>query len=312
MEHSTLVTEDNPELGNLKRRWVLPEFEPIDGFGSLDSLYQMTDAIAAVVCFDDGIVRSVGSAVMIGPGLALTATHVLDEFKSIGKSPVLLTFLPGGEARAWLPKHTINSHRPSSVLSFSSTPEAVSDLSVLTCDLNSDAHSNHSLCLTPLRVRLPVPGDRLWAIGFRQGDISDRATGMIPLAASGTVIDAYPQGRGKMLISSCVSVDMNTMGGMSGGPVFDSDGFVVGIVSSSFDGGPTFVTLIWNALTLRPDGLPRSVWPFDSAPMQKVIETGLVKVEGHIRFSDDGNIIYTLTREEGDFANQSENIIWDM
>jgi len=39
---------------------------------------------------------------MVGPGLLVTATHVLDEFPRYGRPPMFMTFLPD-RARAWLP-----------------------------------------------------------------------------------------------------------------------------------------------------------------------------------------------------------------
>jgi len=39
--------------------------------------------------------------------------------------------------------------------------------------------------------------------------------------------------------SRCLEVAMDTMGGMSGGPVVNDEGWLVGIVSSSFEGGCT-------------------------------------------------------------------------
>ncbi|WP_142916619.1 trypsin-like peptidase domain-containing protein, partial [Klebsiella pneumoniae] len=68
------------------------------------------------------------------------------------------------------------------------------------------------------------------------------------MVSSGLVTAAFPQGRGERMPAPCIEVEMDTMGGMSGGPVVDSDGNVIGVVSSSFDGGPSYVTLIWDAL----------------------------------------------------------------
>jgi hypothetical protein len=43
--------------------------------------------------------------------------------------------------------------------------------------------------------------------------------------------------------------------------VVNDEGWLVGIVSSSFEGGPTYVTLIWDAMRLSVSGAPQSVWP---------------------------------------------------
>jgi len=93
----------NPVLSDLKLSWKTTEFEAVDGIGPLSSLHQAGDAFVAVARLDDDGLTIEGSGVMVGPGLLLTATHVLDEFPKRGSGPLFITFLPNG-ARAWLPK----------------------------------------------------------------------------------------------------------------------------------------------------------------------------------------------------------------
>jgi hypothetical protein len=58
---------------------------------------------------------------------------------------------------------------------------------------------------------------------------------------------------------------------MSGGAAFDEEGFVIGTVTSSFEKGPTYLSLIWPAMVAQispmwPDGLytaPSSVLAMD-------------------------------------------------
>src|SRR5436190_8337014 len=107
MIHRVEITADNIALAKLKPKWGRPEFTSVDGIGPLDSLHQAGDAVASVAGYFDERLISIGSGIMIAPGLILTATHVLDEFPRSGSGPVLLTFLPGGAARAWLPTATV-------------------------------------------------------------------------------------------------------------------------------------------------------------------------------------------------------------
>jgi hypothetical protein len=64
-----------------------------------------------------------------------------------------------------------------------------------------------------------------------------------------------------MLSWPVLEVEVRTEGGMSGGPVFDRNGLLLGILCSSFDfgleGGISYVSLIWPALTIRFEAL----WP---------------------------------------------------
>lgn len=51
---------------------------------------------------------------------------------------------------------------------------------------------------------------------------------------SGEIQEYLPQGRDKMLPNSCYHTTINILGGASGGPVFNSEGRVIGINSTGF------------------------------------------------------------------------------
>lgn len=250
MSHAVRITEASPRLADLKLSWSTPVFTDEDGIGSLASLDQAGDAFVAVVQFTAEGPVVLGSGVMVGPGLVITATHVLDEFRAAGASPVFMTFLPEG-ARAWLPLDISAGSKPSA---FDPHRTVTSDLSLVSCTLNSDPMEERPLALAPMKIGLPLIGDRLWAIGFRHQDISGRAALVSPMISSGLVTQAFPTGRGDRMSAACFEVDMETIGGMSGGAVVDKDGNLVGIVSSSLEGGPSYMTLIWDALGLRVKG----------------------------------------------------------
>jgi hypothetical protein len=91
---------------------------------------------------------------------------------------------------------------------------------------------------------------------------------------------------------------MEALGGMSGGPVFNEEGYVVGLESSSFDDGPTYVTLVWDAMRLAISGLPKELWSGESSGLLEGIDLGLVRVRGKFKADSDRNIILTLTEDE--------------
>lgn len=232
---------------------------------------------------------------MIGPGLLLTATHVLEEFPRSGAPPLFITFLPEG-ARAWLATDVIASSGPSAI---AEDRKIKSDLTLVGCTLNSDAYANYPLTLAPLQISLPLIGERLWAFGFRHTDASG-AAGVTPLVASGLVTAAFPHGRGERMPAPCVEVAMDTWGGMSGGPVANSDGYVIGIVSSSFDGGPSYVTLIWDVLR----NSVKSTWPALSHRANGQINLlsgsalGVVKLKGNVKRFRRGDLVIRMTNAE--------------
>ena len=83
---------------------------------------------------------------------------------------------------------------------------------------------------------MPKIGERLWTVGYREK--SNDGVPMIGcFTSSGLVTELYLDGRGSHMKGPCVEVAMNVVGGMSGGPVFNSAGKIVGVISSGFDGG---------------------------------------------------------------------------
>jgi|TARA_R100001143_G_scaffold62787_2_gene67087 hypothetical protein len=111
-QQSFKITEDNPLLAELKLSWTSSEFTSDDGIGPMRSLHEAGDSLVAVAYIDDEGSSFLGSGVMVAPGLLLTATHVLDEIRALGKIPIFMTFLPAG-ARGWLAKESRNSSHES-------------------------------------------------------------------------------------------------------------------------------------------------------------------------------------------------------
>ncbi|PZT94222.1 MAG: hypothetical protein DI624_15080 [Brevundimonas sp.] len=294
MSHSVRFTEANPELANLKLSWATPVFSDEDGIGSLDSLHQAGDAFVAVGMMGSDGPTIMGSGVMVAPGMALTATHVIDEIEAAGGAPLLLTFLPDA-ARAWVPIGISTLSGPSA---FYDDVRVSSDITLISCSLNSDALAAAPLSLAPMRVALPLLGDRLWAIGFRHQDLHEGAALISPMVSSGIVTQAFPMGRGERMPSPCFEVGMETIGGMSGGAVVNAEGEVVGIVSSSPDGGPSYMTLIWDALRLRVAGPIPALSKTESVSLLGAKAVGLARLAGDVDRNPWGEVTFNLSTEE--------------
>lgn len=211
MSHTAIITPNNPALSELELSWAAAEFSAEDGIGPLRSLHEAGDALVAIASLSDDGATILGSGVMVGPGLLLTATHVLEEFRQRQETPIFMTFLPSG-ARAWLPLDMSVWTMPSA---FDELRTIHSDISLVSCSLNSEAHPESPLMLAPMRIALPLVGERLWATGFRHQEIEGRAALVTPMISSGLVAVAYPNGRGEFLASPCFEVNMDTIGGMS-------------------------------------------------------------------------------------------------
>jgi|GEM_PF-1054587 len=293
-KHSTLITTENAALADLELSWRTAKFTAEDGIGPLRSLHEFGDALVAVAKMEQDGLTILGSGVMVGPGLLLTATHVLDEFPREGGCPVFLTFLPGA-ARAWLPIDVVTVSGRSE---FDENRKVVSDLSLVSCTLNSAARADLPLMLAPMQIALPLIGERLWAVGFRHQGISDQAALVTPFISSGLVTAAYPDGRGERMASPCFEVDMSTIGGMSGGAVVNEDGNLVGIVSSSFEGGPSYITLIWEAVRLSVKGAVPKLAAKEKVSVLGARSLGLTKLKGNVHRDPWGEVTLKLTEDE--------------
>lgn len=291
--HQALITNTNDDLWKLERSWQTTVFSSDDGIGSMDSLHQAGDSLVAVIRSTDEGFQPIGSGVMVGPGLLLTATHVLEEIAVTGSPPLFMTFLPG-RARAWLGHSSITSSGSSE---FDPLRRISSDITLISCTLNSDAHIDRKLTLAPLQVALPLVGDRLWAFGYRQQDFKAARSRLTPLVSSGLVTAVFPDGRGERMPAPCIEVAMDTFGGMSGGPVVNDSGNVIGVVSSSFDGGPSYVTLLWDvmrhSINLTAPWLQRG-----KVSLLSLQELGLVKLKGNVKRSRFGNVVMSIAAEE--------------
>ena len=236
-------------------------------------------ALLAMTFRDKNGDHTAGSAVLIAPGIALCASHVLADFEKA---------FPTGECRLMCggpADHGVNLWLVQGGLQI---PE--SDLSVLWMTLASAMPPENRFIVPHLTTRTPAVGEcvAMYGLPARERTIVESSGNVsIPVSArytSGRVMEIHHAGRDRvMLPGPCFAVECDAFGGMSGGPVFDSRGYLIGIVSSSYSGEApvAFVSAIWPALT--PQIFP--VWPAPSPfPSGSLLElqsrTGLVNIEG--------------------------------
>jgi hypothetical protein len=140
-----------------------------------------------------------------------------------------------------------------------------SDLAVLSMVLSSRYPEDRRFMTAWLTTRMPVLGDVLTVTGLAAAGDGTAAIAnntrieMAPQCQLGRVIDRYPNGRDRRLPGPCLAVECAVPSGTSGSPVFDSRGYLVGLLSASYDGAEiSFVSHLWPAL-VRAQACP--VWP---------------------------------------------------
>ena len=92
---------------------------------------------------------------------------------------------------------------------------------------------------------------------------------------------------------------MDTIGGMSGGPVVNAAGRLVGIVSSSLEGGPSHITLIWEAIRFRVAEATPKLMANKTVSLLGAQALGFAKLKGHVERAPFGDVTLKLPKEEG-------------
>lgn len=235
--------------------------------------------------------RIEGSAVVVAPGVALCATHVIAphlESMMAGETAALCSGITSSGLLLW---HVRN---------VTSVPS--SDLTILGLALASALPAGNIFHQARISTRLPKVGENLVLLGFRSTEPVEglnperfRASGNV-LMCQGIVTARYDVGRDRVFMPWPVyEVECPSWGGMSGGPAFDRDGNVVGILASSFEGngeiGPSYVSQIWPALATPFEG----GWPAAAFAGRR----SLIAMDPRICVIDDRSVLEFVEHADG-------------
>ncbi|MFK4383247.1 trypsin-like peptidase domain-containing protein [Bradyrhizobium sp. USDA 223] len=201
-------------------------------------------AIFSVVLKSASSSSVLGSAFMIAPGIAITASHlfsdILDDLQKGEVVPYCLG-IRGTTVEIW----TVTK------LSY-----GVDDTTILSIAPASSLPKDGKYYRMSLTTRAPKNGEKLHIAGFRAETLSHGPNPTFSghmYTSVGTVAAVHPNGRDRVLMPyPVIELNCGSLGGMSGGAAIDEQGFVMGIVSRGFetaDGdGPTYVSWIINAM----------------------------------------------------------------
>lgn len=241
--------------------------------------------------------RIQGSAVMIAPGLAVTASHVfVDHWEGLeaGKERMALQGIRSdGTADMWNVKDI--------------TRTSGDDMALLGVDLMSKIYPDWYVSTFPLTTRTPISGEPILIAGFREekeyrhvepGELSTQTNVGDIYVARGEVGEIYEDRRDQALPFPAFEVRCGSHGGMSGGAVLDNAGKLLGVITRGWaflDGeGPTYATRITELLN-RPVRLtwPPDVYPELAAPVD--IDPDLLDLEGRdMLVQTDGQFGYQI------------------
>lgn len=244
-------------------------FPPLQdpGLFGFEDLRHFEGAVLILVGLANGESHTFGSAVLVEKGIGLAAGHVIREHQDQGdfdaENWAMYAFGPASSGtHCWIVSH----------ISFS--PEG--DVAVLSLQYAAEMANPLKLFYWEVSARLPEVGEVVTAVGFRSAAAVGRAdpeAGIDPcngmfLASSGPVTDVWPAGRDRIMAPRpCFAATLTTVGAMSGGPVLNADGRVIGIVTASTDASGeapayTLCTLVWDGLftPVGPTWPPHGWW----------------------------------------------------
>lgn len=215
------------------------------GFKALD-LDQVEGSILALDWVVDSTHHIWGSAVMIAPGVALTARHVIDEMRTKG-------FL--SEAGGYLLALGFHKNGMEIWNANCFTSIDVGDLSIInlvraTHRQVPDSPGHVEVNAPVMATRMPEVGEHISMIGFAASQLSfdsafaERPIGISLLGGVGPITDVYPDRRDRSLPNPSICVSARTVGGMSGGAAFDKRGRLIGVISRG-DSESAFISLLW-------------------------------------------------------------------
>jgi hypothetical protein len=192
-----------------------------------------------------------GSATMVAPGIAVGAAHTVEEYlPGVRRGDVALTAfgIRSDGAQMWSVKFVVCVER--------------TDICFLILEYRSELPRDGAFRQFTITTRMPAIGEPVVIAGSQasRDEFEQAVPGTLELAGrmrvtSGEVRRSYPKGRDRGLVPwPSLEVDAPLYGGMSGGPVFDAKGGLIGLGSRSFNMGstqepsPMVVALLWPAL----------------------------------------------------------------
>lgn len=202
----------------------------------------------------------IGTAIIVAPGLAITATHnfvdYIDEIMT-GDVQIYGFGIAADKMNIWR------------VSEISWAPD--DDIALLGITAASKIPSDRTYHQFGVTTRAPKNGEKVHLFGFRHQPL-DENPGSATFAAAlynsvGTVAGVYPNGiPGRFMPFPLIELNCGSLGGMSGGAAIDERGLVVGVISRSLETenqrGPAYISWIIKPLT-RSVKVP---WPVGLYP----------------------------------------------
>jgi hypothetical protein len=256
-----------------------------------DSKSAIRTAISPILVWNDGKnPRVVGTAILLGPGLALSALHVIEDFvprtkhtSEIKANVVVFQTISGAAwyiRRVWATTHT--------------------DAVFLGLEPKNDAANNFKWHRFGINLHLPKPGDKIFAAGFSSSQINGVDEGLTQEGITviktslhlqilnGVVQESHGSKHEGHLDFPCFQCNAKFDHQMSGGPVLDERGYLRGLVCKGFTFSPddtgepvSFAAGIMSAMAIKIDRTLPSLDKTKEYYILELVKNGFLPVIGY-------------------------------
>ncbi len=251
-------------------------------------IYDVTVRIMALSkdCME---VYASGTGVVIATNLILTAKHVFEDFSDkwrlsnrnmeqvVDSFNIWVVFISSNPDDLYHVYEVANVYL-----------NPYSDLVLFHLDSFDRIGKNKSWKQSKLSLTLPKVGQRVVAFGFPKSEVQleRREDGQVdimvndePSVSVGEIIEVYPEKRDSFLLPfPAIRINAKFEGGMSGGPIFDDQGQLIGIVCSSYDqidseDHLSYATLLWPLMATSLVDTTGKCYPLHDLAVKNIVST---------------------------------------
>lgn len=231
-----------------------------------------------------------GTAVIVAPGLAMTAKHVLTlgHIKAHGEKPLQGNSELSFSMQAIQIQNTSGGVKGAIWNILKIYGSASTDIAFLELTPFSEEAAKYKWRIPKMNLKPPEVGARIVGFGYSKHQIASKES-EVEWSLEGTTIvgevkNVYREKRdAAMLNFPCFETNVKFTDGMSGGPIFDNEGHLCGLICEHLYEGETdrvdahsHVVTLWPAvgteISTEGFGFPRGT----SYPFLKLIELGYV------------------------------------
>ena len=274
-------------------------------------IYEVSVRILALTK-DCSEVYASGTGVVLAQNLILTAKHVFEDFASRWNVIDDNGTLSAESFNIWVvfissdPRELYHVYEVANVYI-----NPYSDMVLFHLSAFDKAGATQSWKQAKLSLTIPKVGERVVAFGFAKSKVevtknaggqSDIKVNDEPYVSVGEIIEVYPEKRDLYLLPfPSIRINARLDGGMSGGPVFNDEGALIGIVCSSYDQDQqeeniSYVSLLWPLMATTLMDKNDKTYPLYDLAMRGIL--GVQGLDNIVLTKADREFLYNVSYKE--------------